>query len=162
MKNHQSYKEAVQLIHSVHFLSVIGCDPPDLHCDGLDDVRDSALSPRVPQDVRPRTPALLRVVRAAVEVGQAALVEPPARLVVPSAAALHRAVADGAGRIAAVVVDVRRAEGSRVLILLLIIATKRITCTEHVSRLLSCTEKQTKTSFLSSHLRCLRICPRVC
>ena len=109
--------------------SIIGRNPPDLHRDRLDGVRDPVLSPGVPQDVHPLSAALLRILRGAVEVRQAALVEPPPRLVVLGAAALHRAVVDGAGGIAAVVVHVRGAERSRVLVLLLLVATKCITWT---------------------------------
>lgn len=55
-----------------------------------------------------RPPALvpLHIIRSAVEVCQATLVEPPSRVVVLSAAALYRAVLDGAERIAAVVVHI--------------------------------------------------------
>lgn len=119
-------------------LSVIGCNPPDLHRDRFDDVRDPVLSPGVPQDVRPLAPVQLDVLRGAVEVCQATLVEPPARLVVLSAAALHRAVVDGAERITAVVVHIWGAEWSRVLVLLLLVATKCIACTKQHTQ--KCTE----------------------
>lgn len=111
-------------------LSVISCNPPDLHCDWFDGVGDPVLSPGVPQDVCPLTPALLRIFRTAVEVCQATLVEPPSRLVVLSAAALHSAVTDGAEWIAAIVVHIWGTERSCALILLLVIATKCITCKE--------------------------------
>jgi len=90
-------------------------------------VRHSPPPPGVPQDVHPPVRVLLRVFRGAVEVGEAAAVEPPAGEVVPRAAALHRVAADGAGRVAAVVVHVRGAEGSRVLVLVLVVAAKGIT-----------------------------------
>lgn len=109
-------------------LSIIGGNPPDLHCDRFDVVRDPVLSPGVPQDVRPRPPVPLCILRRAVEVCQATLVEPPSCLVVLGAAALNRAVVDGAERITAVVVHIRGTEWSRVLVLLLLIATKCITC----------------------------------
>lgn len=92
-------------------------------------MRDSVLSPGVPGDTRPRAPAVLGVFGRAVEVCQAALVEPPARVVVLAAAALHRAVLHGAERIAAVVVHVRGTERSRVLVLLLLVAAERVTYT---------------------------------
>lgn len=86
--------------------SIIGRNPPDLHRNRLDGVRDPVLSPGVPQDVHPLSAVLLCILRGAVEVRQAALVEPPPRLVVLRAAALHRAVVEVAGGIAAVVVHV--------------------------------------------------------
>lgn len=64
------------------------------------------MSPGVPQDVRPLALVLLCVFRRAVEVRQATLVEPPSRLVVLSAAALHCAVVNGAERITAVIIHV--------------------------------------------------------
>lgn len=87
-------------------LSVIRCDPPDLHRDRFNDVRAAVLSPGVPQDVRLRPPILLRIFGRAVEVGQAALVEPPSRVVVLAAAAFHRAVLHRTRRITAVVVHI--------------------------------------------------------
>lgn len=64
------------------------------------------MSPGVPDDAGPGPAVPLQLVRGAVEVGQAALVEPPAGVVVPAAAALHRPALHGAGGIAAVVVHV--------------------------------------------------------
>lgn len=87
-------------------LSIIGCNPPDLHRDRFDGVRDPVLSPGVPQDVCPPALVLLHIFRSAVEVRQATLVKPPSRVVVLSAAALYRAVLDGAERIAAIVVHI--------------------------------------------------------
>lgn len=87
-------------------LLVICCNPPDLHRDRFDDVRDPILSPSVPQDMCLWPPGQLCFFRRAVEVGQATLVEPPARVVVLAAAAFHSAVVDGAERITAVVVHV--------------------------------------------------------
>lgn len=86
--------------------SVIRCNPPDLHCDRFDDVWHSALSPGVPEDVSPWPPMLLSVFRRAVEVCHPALVEPPSSVVLLDAAALHCAVLNGAGRIAAVIVHI--------------------------------------------------------
>lgn len=110
-------------------LSVVGHNPPEFHCDRFDVVRDAVLPPGVPHDMRPLPMVPLAVLRGGVEVSQAALVEPPTSVVVLGAAALHRAVVDGAGRVTAVVVYIRGAEWSSVLIVLLIIATKCITCT---------------------------------
>lgn len=75
-------------------LSVICCNPPDLHRDRFDDVRDPVLSPGVPQDVCLWPPVRLCFFRRAVEVCQATLVEPPSCLVVLAAAAFHSAVVD--------------------------------------------------------------------
>lgn len=90
----------------LHQLSVIGCNPPDLHGDRFDAVRDSVPSPGVPQDACPLPGVLLRILRGAIEVRQAALVEPPPGVIVSDAAALYRAVAEGARRVAAIVVHV--------------------------------------------------------
>lgn len=109
-------------------MSVICHNPPDLHGDGLDDVRDAVLPPCVPQDACFGLLALPRVLGRAVEVGQAALVEPPARLVVQTAAALHGAVVDEAGGVAAVAVHIQGAEGRRVLVLLLLVAAESVPC----------------------------------
>lgn len=109
-------------------MSVVGHNPPDLHGDGLDDVRDAVPPPRVPQDACFGHLVLLRVLGSAVEVGQAALVEPPARLVVQAAAAFHGAVVDEAGRVTAVAVHVKGAERRRVLVLLLLVAAEGVTC----------------------------------
>lgn len=108
--------------------SVIGHNPPDLHGDRLDDVGEAVLPPRVPQDACSQRLLLLGVLGGAVKVGQAALVEPPARLIVQPAAAFHGAVADEAGRIAAVAVHIQGAERRRVLVLLLLVATESIAC----------------------------------
>lgn len=108
--------------------SVIGHNPPDLHGDRLDDVRDAVLPPRVPQDACFGRAVVLRVLGRAVEVGQAALVEPPARLVVQTTAAFHGAVVEEAGGVTAVAVHVQGAEGRRVLVLLLFIAAEGVTC----------------------------------
>lgn len=89
------------------------------------------MSPGVPQDVRPLSRAPLCIFRRAIEVCQATLIEPPPCVVVVNAAALHRAVANGAGRIAAVIVYIRGAERSRVLVLFLVVASKCITCTKN-------------------------------
>lgn len=167
------------LCFSSFSLSVISCNPPDLHCDWFDGMGDPVLSPGVPQDVCPLTPALLCIFRTAVEVCQATLVEPPSRLVVLSAAALHSAVTDGAEWIAAIVVHIWGTERSCVLILLLVIATKCITCTE-TQCVCECTQciypdftlilrwkKQNtlvcerKFWFIKSHPHCLHIFPSV-
>lgn len=65
---------------------------------------DPILSPGIPQDVCPLSPVC--IFRAAVEVCEATLVEPPPCLVVLSAAALHCAVANGAERITAIIVHI--------------------------------------------------------
>lgn len=89
------------------------------------------MPPGVPQDVCPPALVLFCLFRRGVEVCQAALVEPPPCVVVLNAAALHqRAVPQGAERIAAVVVHIGGAEWSRVLVLLLVVATESITCTQ--------------------------------
>lgn len=89
---------------------------------------DSVLPPRVPQDECFHRPLLLRVLGRAVQVGQAALVEPPARVAVQAAAAFHGAVVEEAGRVAAVAVHIQGAEGRRVLVLLLLVSPESITC----------------------------------
>lgn len=108
--------------------SVIGHNPPDLHGDRLDDVRDAVPPPRVPQDACFGRLVVLRVLGGAVEVGQAAPVEPPARLVVQTAAAFHGAVVEEAGRVTAVAVHVQGAERRRVLVLLLLVAAEGVAC----------------------------------
>lgn len=102
-------------------------------------MRDSVLSPGVPDDARPWAPVVVGVFGRAVEVCQPALVEPPARVVVLAAAALHRAVPHGTGGIAAVVVHVRGTERSRVLVLLLLIAAEGIACTKKKHECCLCT-----------------------
>lgn len=120
--------KVVQLVYFLFAVSVIGHNPPDLHGDRLDDVRDAVPRPRVPQDACFGCLVVLRVLGGAVEVGQAAPVEPPARLVVQTAAAFHGAVVDEAGRVTAVAVHVQGAERRRVLVLLLLVATESVTC----------------------------------
>lgn len=148
-------------------LLVICCNPPDLHRDRFDDVRDPILSPSVPQDMCLWLPAWLCFFRRAVEVCQATLVEPPSCVVVLAAAAFHSAVVDGAERITAVVVHVWGTERSRVLVLLLLIATKRVTCahTHTYRNAHSHSEVRTlceHTSLLvHSYQHCLHICPAV-
>lgn len=117
------------LVYSLSFCrswSVIRDNPPDLHGDRLDDVREAVLPPRVPQDACSQL--LLGLLGGAVKVGQAALVEPPARLLVQPAAALHGAVVEEAGRVAAVAVHIQGAERRRVLVLLLLVAAESIAC----------------------------------
>lgn len=155
-------------------LFVICCNPPDLHRDRCDDVRDPILPPSVPQDMCLWPPGRLCFSRRAVEVCQAALVEPPSRVVVLAAAAFHSAVVDGAERITAVVVHVWGTEQSRVLVLLLLIATKRITCA-HTQK---CTQPCRSAHVMRTHIiilklhclqhklvhsyqHCLHICPAV-
>lgn len=75
-------------------LSVIRCNPPHLHRDRFDGVRDPVLSPGVPQDVCLRPLLLLCVLWRAVEVCQATLVKPPSCVIVLAAAAFNSAVAD--------------------------------------------------------------------
>lgn len=111
-------------------LSVVCCDPPDLHGDRFDFVRDPSLSPSVPQDVCPLALVHFCVFRRAVEVCEATLVEPPSCVILQSAAALHCAILQGAERITAVVVHIWGAEWSCVLVLLLLISSKGITWTE--------------------------------
>lgn len=115
--------------HFSHQMLVIGCNPPDLHRGRFDGVRHSALSPGVPQDVHPLALVLLFVFWRAIEVCHSALVEPPSCLVMLNAAALHRAVPDRAERIAAVIVHVRGAKWSCVLVLLLVVASEGVACT---------------------------------
>lgn len=103
-------------------------------------MRDAVLPPRVPQDACFQRLLLLCVLGRAVKVGQAALVEPPARLIVQTAAAFHGAVVDEAGRITAVAVHIQGAERRRVLVLLLLVAAESITCLS-----------QRKYSFISSN-----------
>lgn len=64
------------------------------------------MSPGVPHDVRPLPLVSLCVFGRAVEICQTALIEPPPRVVVLKAAALHRAIANGAERVAAIIVDI--------------------------------------------------------
>lgn len=64
------------------------------------------MSPGVPDDVRPGASVPVQVFRRAVEVRQAALVEPPASVVVLAAAALYRLVPHGAGGVAAIIVHI--------------------------------------------------------
>lgn len=134
INNHQVFLLLYSKSSVVYFLpsccswSVVCHNPPDLHGNRLDDVWNSVLPPRVPQDACFQRLCVLRVLGRAVQVGQAALVEPPARLVVQSAAALHGAVVDEAGRLTAVHVHVQGAERRRVLVLLLLVATESITC----------------------------------
>lgn len=62
-------------------LSVIGGNPPDLHGDRFDGVRDSTMSPGVPADVGVvGSVILLLVLWGTIQVGQTTLVEPPACL----------------------------------------------------------------------------------
>lgn len=141
------------LLLSLCFFSllIIGCNPPNLHRDGFDGVRDSILSPGVPHYVRPLPRVQLCVFGRAVEVCQAALVEPPSRPVVPDAAAFHREVADGAGGITAVIVHVRGAERSRVLVLILVVAAKGVTW-KRTERL---TGVHTYTGWLWTYSKCV-------
>jgi len=90
----------------IYLLSVVSCNPSDFHRDRFDGVRDPVVPPGVPQDACPLPLVLLPVLRGAVKVCKATLVEPPSCMVVLNAAALHCAVADGAERVAAVVVHV--------------------------------------------------------
>lgn len=106
---------------------------------------EAVLPPRVPQDACSQL--LLGVLGGAVKIGQAALVEPPARLIVQPAAAFHGAVVEEAGRVAAITVHIQGAERRSVLVLLLLVAAESIACvSQHKFSLFEIYSKQQNKS----------------
>lgn len=105
----------------------------DLHGHRLDSDSHSVLCPGVPLNVR--VYGAVGFQETPVEIGHAALIKPPARFIVLSAAALHSRPINGAEWTAAVIVNIESTEGHRVLVVLLPVPSKCISYQKQSDRI---------------------------